>query len=109
MLQSALRMDKHSRDSNSRSDHKYEWELHIFFDDAFLEGGERVNNYVLTLIEAMAEVHKEKAECLEIVPPDLEGLCIWDTLQKPLLCDYPISVIALYCNKFSHTHTIGLI
>ena len=54
-------------------------------------------------------VGKKKAECLEIVPPDLEGLCIWDTLQKPLLCDYPISVIALYCNKFSHTHTIGLI
>ena len=64
LLQSALRMDKHSRDNDTG--HKYQWSLHIFFDDAFLEGGKRVNNYVLTLFEAMREVDIDKKECSQI-------------------------------------------
>ena len=55
LLQSDLRMDKHSRDTDLA------WQLHIFFDDAFLEGGKRVNNYVLTLFEAMQEVQNDQA------------------------------------------------
>ena len=65
LLQSALRMDKHSVDKDT-GDHKYAWELHIFFDDAFLKGGKQVNNFVLTLFEAMHEVQDDKRNCLRI-------------------------------------------
>ena len=65
LLESGLRMDVHSTDKSH--DYDYDWELHIFFDDAFQKGTKedgqewkKVNNYVLKLFEAMREVHVEK-------------------------------------------------
>ena len=72
LLESGIRMDLHSTASDTGYD--YSWELHIFFDDAFQKNrkkkkegeegseeiGKAVNDYVLTLIEAMHEVHVDK-------------------------------------------------
>ena len=55
LLESGLKMDRHSATSPD-----YDWQLHIFFDDAFQEGTSEVNDYVLTLFEAMCEVHEKR-------------------------------------------------
>merc|ERR1719234_1670996 len=89
LLQSALRMDKHSSRDNDTGDHKYAWELHIFFDNAFLEGGKQVNDYVLTLFEAMHDVHIDKKECLRMCQTENNGTAGPEFLSSPLeMTDY---------------------
>ena len=98
LLQSDLRMDKYSRDTDLA------W-LHIFFDDAFLEGGKRVNNYVLTLFEAMQEVQNDKKKCLMMTQE--EGTTIDNSNATAALnltdYDYDYENIGAACRRIHPT------
>ena len=55
LIQSVLKMDKDSNLRSRTDEDFYEWEMHIFFDDAFDMSGEKVNKFVLNLLDLLKE------------------------------------------------------
>ena len=55
LLASALGMDKDSQGRGRAGEDAYTWEMHIFFDDAFLPGGDALNKYVQQLVSLLEE------------------------------------------------------
>eukprot|EP00090_Calanus_glacialis_P012185 TRINITY_DN20664_c0_g1_i1.p1 TRINITY_DN20664_c0_g1~~TRINITY_DN20664_c0_g1_i1.p1 ORF type:complete len:790 (-),score=189.70 TRINITY_DN20664_c0_g1_i1:107-2401(-) len=74
LLESVLKMD---RDSNLRSrtdEDFYEWEMHIFFDNAFDASGEKVNEFVFSLLGLMKE---RGIELMKSVDTPYGGQLVW--------------------------------
>jgi len=55
LLRSVLRMDKDSQGRGRSGEDAYTWEMHVFFDDAFLSGGDSLNSYVAQLVALLEE------------------------------------------------------
>ena len=53
LLGSVLGMDEDSQGRGQAGEDAYTWEMHVFFDDAFLPDGNEVNSYVTQLIELL--------------------------------------------------------
>ena len=87
LLKSVMDMDEHSSSSDSRGHYLYDWELHIFFDDAFTKknGKYCVNDFVLGLFLAMNEVHAEKYKpepVAEVETTEYGGRVTWTLTHK---------------------------
>ena len=74
LLMSVLKMDKDSKKRSQNDEDVYDWEMHIFFDNAFDASGKNVNKYVTCLLELM----KEKGIALEsVMETPYGGQIIW--------------------------------